>query len=926
MRPSTRCALTLAVILFVLLFVPVARPAWAVNLPLGQTQTGSIATAAQSNSYTFTANANDVVTFTATTTSGSLSPKVCLYGTTGTQLSCVEDLSFGSCNGGATVEMPPIMLPTTPPSGTYTVILSDCVGTNTGNYAFYGQRTNNPSGAANLPFGGTEAGTITLAAQSNSYTFSANANDVVDLTMTTTSGTLSPKIRLYNPNGTLLSTAEDLSFGSCNGASTVEMDTITLATTGTYTVLVGDCSDTNSGNYEIYAQRTDNPNGPGLLLGQTQTGAIGESAQSNNYTFTANANDVVILTATTTSGTLSPKLRLYSPLGALLSTAEDLSFGSCNGAGTVEMSPVTLTASGVYTVLVGDCSDTNIGNYNVYSQRTNNPTGAAALPFGGTETGLIGSAAQSNSYTFSANANDVVDFTAVTTTGTLSPKLRLYTPAGALLATADDLSFGSCNGAATVEMNTITLPATGVYTLLVGDCPDTNTGNYSIYGQRTNNPAGPVLVLWGLVQPATIASAAQSNTYAFTGFANNTVDFTIVTTSGKLSPKIRLYNPDGSLLASAQDLSFGSCNGGATVQLNSITLVQTGTYTALVGDCSDTNTGNYNLSSQCFGTCPTQAATPTFSPKAGRYTSAQSVAIMDATTGSAIYYTTNGSTPTTSSTLYSGAITVSATETIKAIAVLAGYQNSAIGVAKYIIAAANPVFSPKAGKYTSAQSVTITDATTGAVIYYTTDGSTPTTKSTVYNGAITVSASQTIKAVAVAKGFANSTVVSAAYIIVAATPVISPKAGKYKSPQSVTITDTTTGAVIYYTTDGTTPTTKSTQYGGAITVSTNTTIEAIAVAPGYSNSAAAKAIYTIVAATPVFSPKAGKYASAQSVTITDSTTGAVIYYTTDGTTPTSKSNQYAGALTVSATETIKAIAVATDYANSTVATAIYTIE
>ena len=92
MRPSTRCALTLAVILFVLLFVPVARPAWAVNLPLGQTQTGSIATAAQSNSYTFTANANDVVTFTATTTSGSLSPKVCLYGTTGTQLSCVEDL------------------------------------------------------------------------------------------------------------------------------------------------------------------------------------------------------------------------------------------------------------------------------------------------------------------------------------------------------------------------------------------------------------------------------------------------------------------------------------------------------------------------------------------------------------------------------------------------------------------------------------------------------------------------------------------------------------------------------------------------------------------------------------------------------------------------------------------------------------------
>ena len=156
--------------------------------------------------------------------------------------------------------------------------------------------------------------------------------------------------------------------------------------------------------------------------------------------------------------------------------------------------------------------------------------------------------------------------------------------------------------------------------------------------------------------------------------------------------------------------------------------------------------------------------------------------------------------------------------------------------------------------------------------------------------------------------------------------MLSPKAGRYKSSQSVTITDTTPGAVIYYTTDGTTPTTKSTQYVTAITVSTDETIEAIAVATGYSNSAVAKAIYTIVAATPVFSPKAGKYTTSQSVTITDTTSGAVIYYTTDKTTPTTKSTQYTGAITVSATETIKAIAVATGYANSAVATAVYTID
>ena len=69
------------------------------------------------------------------------------------------------------------------------------------------------------------------------------------------------------------------------------------------------------------------------------------------------------------------------------------------------------------------------------------------------------------------------------------------------------------------------------------------------------------------------------------------------------------------------------------------------------------------------------------------YTSAQTVTITDATTGAAIYYTTNGTTPTTASTLYTGPVTVSSTETLKAIAVASGYSNSAVATATYTIAA-----------------------------------------------------------------------------------------------------------------------------------------------------------------------------------------------------------------------------------------------
>jgi len=79
--------------------------------------------------------------------------------------------------------------------------------------------------------------------------------------------------------------------------------------------------------------------------------------------------------------------------------------------------------------------------------------------------------------------------------------------------------------------------------------------------------------------------------------------------------------------------------------------------------------------------------------------------------------------------------------------------------------AATPGFSLPAGSYAGTQSVTITDATQGAVIYYTTDGSTPTTGSTVYGGPITVSSTETVMAIAMAPGYTVSAVTSAAYVI-----------------------------------------------------------------------------------------------------------------------------------------------------------------
>jgi hypothetical protein len=95
---------------------------------------------------------------------------------------------------------------------------------------------------------------------------------------------------------------------------------------------------------------------------------------------------------------------------------------------------------------------------------------------------------------------------------------------------------------------------------------------------------------------------------------------------------------------------------------------------------------------------------------------------------------------------------------------------------------------------------------------------------------------------------------------VAATPTFSLAAGTYSGPQTVSLADATSGALIYYTTNGTTPSTASAQYvaGTPLTVSASETVEAIAVASGYTTSGVGSASYTITppAATPTFTPKA----------------------------------------------------------------------
>lgn len=189
------------------------------------------------------------------------------------------------------------------------------------------------------------------------------------------------------------------------------------------------------------------------------------------------------------------------------------------------------------------------------------------------------------------------------------------------------------------------------------------------------------------------------------------------------------------------------------------------------------------------------ATTPVIDLGSGTYTQAQTVTIKDATNGATIYYTTDGTTPTTNSKVYSAPVVITSSETLKAIATASGCFPSAVAVATYTMAspAAAPTLSPAAGTYTTTQSVTISDSTPGATIYYTLDGSIPTASSTQYTSAITVSSTETITAMATATGYSASAVATATYIIppdfsVASSPASLAVTGGQSATASVSVT------------------------------------------------------------------------------------------------------------------------------------------
>ena len=355
-------------------------------------------------------------------------------------------------------------------------------------------------------------------------------------------------------------------------------------------------------------------------------------------------------------------------------------------------------------------------------------------------------------------------------------------------------------------------------------------------------------------------------------------------------------------------------------------------------------------------------ATPTFSPAAGTYYETQNVTIACTTDGATIHYTVDGNDPTTASATYSTPIAISATTTVKAMAVKTGMDNSNIATATYTIQQLTSIttvaglwdFAESVGTTATQVSVTfnnwyvsgvkggqaiITDGQYGFVIYQNSHGFTAGDK---LNGTVVCNALLYQNHYAELTGVkaTDLTVTSGQEVPTLTTTINALEVRNYGTPVNLgtltyngsTFVDNSENTITPYNNFNLNPNPISSlesgkQYNvnGVYIVYWQSGNPVKQVAPRSADDFEEVITPIETVATPTFTPAAGTYTEAQNVTIACATEGATIHYTLDGTDPTANSTTYTTAIAISENTTVKAMAVKSGMNNSEIATAVYEI-
>ena len=432
--------------------------------------------------------------------------------------------------------------------------------------------------AATLVNGANQTGTIVVST-TNSYTFTANAGDNINLRLGTTN--FDGWLRLFGPDGSLLVSGTD------DGTTDAFIDNYTATNSGTFTVLVSSWFVGGAGTYALHLAQIPEPfivpagdEGGPLTNGADATGTI-SLGDIDMWSFPANTGDNINLRLGTTN--FNAWLQLFGPDGRLLVSGTD------DGTTDAFIDNYTTTNSGTFTVLVSSWFAGGVGTYALHLAQIPEPFIVPAgdegglLTNGDNATGTI-SLGDVDMWSFPANKGDNINLRLGTTN--FNAWLQLFGPDGRLLVSGTD------DGTTDAFIDNYTTTNSGTFTVLVSSWFAGGVGTYALHLAQIPEPfivpAGDEggLLTNGANATGTI-SLGDVDMWSFPANKGDNINLRVGTTN--FNAWLQLFGPDGRLLVSGTD------DGTTDAFIDNYTTTNSGTFTVLVSSWFSGGVGTYAL-------------------------------------------------------------------------------------------------------------------------------------------------------------------------------------------------------------------------------------------------------------------------------------------------------------------------------------------
>ncbi|MEL6636743.1 MAG: T9SS type A sorting domain-containing protein [Bacteroidota bacterium] len=453
-----------------------------------------------------------------------------------------------------------------------------------------------------LQYGDDVIATLDVEGETDIYTFSGTAGDVIWIRMRDAESPIDACMELRSPGGDVI--GED-----CRNGGVVNIRHFTLPETGTYQIVVSDNRNNDTGPYGLALEILNSPQAAlPLKCGDDLFGTIANSVEVQAYSFTIAAGEIATFRMRSANPSLESEISIYDPQGNLVAAKHSSHLARIEG--------FTFDQGGTYQIMVTDYNGNDTGDYGLSFQVLNRLSCIPILECGEAGNDLSGDSpsadytiaqlAELDAYRFGAQAGDIVVVQMFSPVKGFEVSIRLYDDQGNLLTTATP-DYGL------VRLESEALPKAGEYVLLVCDNNGNDRGDYELFLEKVNNGgcATPIHCI-GNYDGGQLKAYGAMRSYSFTSLAGSTANIVVRPLEQEgLDPRLELYDPAGQQIF--DEFSYGSA------RLEDFVLPADGTYTVLVSDKNGNDLGDYDFEIEADQIIDTQAPVLICKAPAARY-------------------------------------------------------------------------------------------------------------------------------------------------------------------------------------------------------------------------------------------------------------------------------------------------------------------